>query len=312
MKKQVYLCLAFLFASTILTPLTQCFGTIKTINTVVFVKDIGLTNLDYYVVSENWYRNAETDLPKCANWLAFIVYAQDVFHNACLTATIDESSVMRPVDRLNQGNNEIKGVGIISEYEDFGVSYTLKSYLTAKTNRDFTYAYSEFAWSIDFPRYLNEEVASLYITPNNPTIGELEEDIMGGPKWFVLCNWVATNIEYKHDMDVHGQIEYWQLPTETFQLRTGDCEDFSILLCSLYRVNEYDESNAFVMAGPTNDLGELFFGETWHAWVRINIGGLWTDIEPQDPTGIVQGFLYDFLLFDKVYQFNDKSFQILK
>lgn len=42
--------------------------------------------------------------------------------------------------------------------------------------------------------------------------------------------WVATNIKYKSDKDVHGRSEEWQTPEQTFYRKTGDCEDFAGLL----------------------------------------------------------------------------------
>jgi hypothetical protein len=41
--------------------------------------------------------------------------------------------------------------------------------------------------------------------------------------------YVARNINYKHDTDD----EYWQTPSETYTLKTGDCEDKAILLMHL-------------------------------------------------------------------------------
>jgi hypothetical protein len=41
--------------------------------------------------------------------------------------------------------------------------------------------------------------------------------------------WIARNVEYVSDRDVHGKEEYWQYPWETYQMKTGDCEDYAIL-----------------------------------------------------------------------------------
>ena len=44
---------------------------------------------------------------------------------------------------------------------------------------------------------------------------------------------VDRNIPYQTDMQTYGMEEYWATPTETLYMRTGDCEDRSILACSI-------------------------------------------------------------------------------
>ena len=51
---------------------------------------------------------------------------------------------------------------------------------------------------------------------------------------------VRDNIEYESDRDSHGRNEYWQLPTETLILGTGDCEDRAFLFISLCRASGFD------------------------------------------------------------------------
>ena len=48
--------------------------------------------------------------------------------------------------------------------------------------------------------------------------------------------WVAddNNVEYRYDTDISEHItDYFQLPHETYIMRKGDCEDFSLLLAQL-------------------------------------------------------------------------------
>ena len=90
---------------------------------------------------------------------------------------------------------------------------------------------------------------------------------------------------------------------------TGDCEDFAILLCSLYRAAGYDENSAYVVLGYTKDAG--------HAWVRIyaQVGGIgtWINIEPQ-VGGLFTIFygLIDITTYDDAFLFNDVHFERLK
>lgn len=52
-----------------------------------------------------------------------------------------------------------------------------------------------------------------------------------------IINYVYNNIDYMFDIDRWDIKEFWQLPEITHKLKTGDCEDFSIL--SMYLINRY-------------------------------------------------------------------------
>jgi hypothetical protein len=310
--KILFIFLLSLLLTSLSLPHSACLSKVKVIRKASFVKySSDLAILGYNRV-DSWRRNSTTDLPQCYSQLYFTVLNRGAaLYNLAWTTTLNGSSTHFKIGTLTAGYSTVSWAAILSDYEDFGIPYKLRVYLTAPTSAGFIYTYSEFTWQVDFPRWLDENVAKLYITPNNPQIKELERNIVGWPRWFVLCKWVAVNIKYPPAIDVHRVSDYWQLPSETLQLRTGDCEDFAILLCSLYRAAGYDENSVFVVVGPTNDLGKRIYGEAWHAWVRINIGGVWTDIEPQDPT-VVLGMLVNLALFDAVYQFNDVYFWRLK
>lgn len=47
-------------------------------------------------------------------------------------------------------------------------------------------------------------------------------------------NFVQTAIVYRLDSENYGCDEFWATPAETLYLHSGDCEDTSILLCSIY------------------------------------------------------------------------------
>jgi hypothetical protein len=42
--------------------------------------------------------------------------------------------------------------------------------------------------------------------------------------------WISRNVAYKRDWEVHGIIDEWQTPEQTYYRRTGDCEDIAGLL----------------------------------------------------------------------------------
>lgn len=68
--------------------------------------------------------------------------------------------------------------------------------------------------------------------------------------------WVADWVEYKAD----DKSEF-QLPQETYGLRTGDCEDFAILLAHMLEMNEF--------SGVRVEVGLDWELRTGHAWVSV-------------------------------------------
>jgi predicted transglutaminase-like cysteine proteinase len=124
-----------------------------------------------------------------------------------------------------------------------------------------------------------------YVTPHCQAVQETLYDVLGPPPYEPsqtgfneIRDWVADNIDYQSDEEQWGE-DYWQSSEETLLLRTGDCEDFSVLLCSLLRAYGIDAQQVFVALG---DYGE---GEG-HAFVIADWGeeGNWRRIEPQAPT----------------------------
>jgi len=155
-------------------------------------------------------------------------------------------------------------------------------------------------------RTFSENVARLYITPNDPVVQQTLGTIVKNPvipDWIEIRDWVANEIRYVNDTETHGVLEYWQLPRETLSLRTGDCEDLSTLLCSLLRASGWDENKVYVVLGEKD--GDL------HAWVKLNVDIVgWQNIEPQ--AGALNTFIGDYLTlngFTAKYNFNDVYLQ---
>ena len=91
-----------------------------------------------------------------------------------------------------------------------------------------------------------------------------------------IRDWVANNIECKLDEDVHGVTDYWQTSEETLDLRTGDCEDFAILLCTLLRAYGIGEEHIYIAIGVDNEgYGHAFLIENWY------LDGEWRALDPQ-------------------------------
>jgi predicted transglutaminase-like cysteine proteinase len=172
-------------------------------------------------------------------------------------------------------------------------------------------AYS-FSFGENVPRTFSDdgELVKLFVTPREASVVALKEEVLkksllNVKDWIALRDWVGNNVEYRHDEDVHGVPEYWQFSKETLSLRTGDCEDFAILLCSLLRSAGYSADDVYVVIGKNAD--------GYHAWVRINVDLVgWYNLEPQqNGFGTFLGDSLTLLDYTALYQFNDQQFHQL-
>jgi len=156
-----------------------------------------------------------------------------------------------------------------------------------------------------------------HITPDCTVVKECLQGILGDLPYELteagfdaIREWVAANIDYMSDEERWGIEEYWQTPEETLSLRTGDCEDFAILLCTLLRAYGIDEEHIYVAIGVDDKgYGHAFLIEDWYR------DGEWRALEPQvgvEPFPPGQRFkdfnLADFLLlrhYEIIAAFND-------
>jgi len=169
-------------------------------------------------------------------------------------------------------------------------------------------AYS-FSFGADVPRTFSDdpERVKLFVTPRELSVVALKNEVLKDAAlklkdWIALRNWVGDNIQYRYDKDVYGVREYWQFGKETISLKTGDCEDFAILLCSLLRAAGYSADDVYVVIGKN--------AEGYHAWVKINLDTIgWYNLEPQENGWAT--LVGDFLTlsdYHALYQFNDQQF----
>jgi hypothetical protein len=159
------------------------------------------------------------------------------------------------------------------------------------------------------------EQAKKYITPDSDKVETVLQSIMAvkGNRLYsdfdLIREWVAANIDYKRDIDAHSVYDFWQLPMETLERRTGDCEDLAILLCSMLRAYGIQSDDIYIAIGtpPGTD--------NYHAYLfERHTKGAWRAIEPQiDPlTSVISFELIDWMLtYDysgDLFCFNDKYF----
>jgi len=147
-----------------------------------------------------------------------------------------------------------------------------------------------------------------YITPEDPWVQEIVSQTLDS--WWrwaysdfeALREWVAGHIDYARDPEVHGASYYWQLPAETLALRTGDCEDFAILLCTRLRAYGVPEDEVYVAVGKSGYACHAYLVERWYT-------GDWRLVEPQ--VGVWREFWSgDTLLadYETMWCFNDTTY----
>jgi hypothetical protein len=61
-----------------------------------------------------------------------------------------------------------------------------------------------------------------------------------------IINYITNNYTYKDE-----QTDYWQLPEETYRLKTGDCEDLALLFCYLLETKLDIRTNLIIIAKNT-------------------------------------------------------------
>jgi transglutaminase-like putative cysteine protease len=125
---------------------------------------------------------------------------------------------------------------------------------------------------------------------------EIEYTTEGNPlKW----DYPQPHLEFKYD--------FWQLPRETIEWRKGDCEDVSILLCTMMRTAGVSSSNVRVVLGTVNFGG----GTTGHAWCEFKMKGEWYVLESTCPTCnyFEKSVYYSLFLADVSGWFNDYEYE---
>jgi hypothetical protein len=232
-----------------------------------------------YTYEGYWTRDTATDLP---NFVSNVRYSISNIGNAdainvSVTVYIDGkiySSNILPLLKFSD-----------IYYSSFSVSTVYDSssnVLIQASCQDSTDSYTLPVGS-ELPRYWtgDSDILKLYITPKEADVVKIKNQILGGfvlIHWIALKDWVANSITYKYDSNVHGVEDYWQLPKETIELRTGDCEDYAILLCSLLRADGWSPNDVYVVFGKNSE-------GKGHAWVKIKInlplGSVWYNLEPQ-------------------------------
>ena len=236
-----------------------------------------------------------------------IVYAVSNMGNA----TAENVTVTAVVDGEPQATHDVSSLSV-SDSANYSLvlpaAYDSLHVVSLQASCADAADFYSFSFGAEVPRFFSDtsEIVKLFVTPRDPSVIALKNEILSVKlpvkDWIALRDWVGKNIQYKDDALIYGTNEYWQLAKETIKLRTGDCEDFAILLCSLFRANGVSADDVYVVVGRN--------AEGYHAWVKINLGTIgWYNLEPQE-NGLAT-FVGDFISlsgFQALYQFNDQQF----
>lgn len=123
---------------------------------------------------------------------------------------------------------------------------------------------SKFRRSVNLQRWL-------YNTLKNTKMDEIIKEIRFNKddsnviKCKKALKWVNKNIRYEGDLKIWDANEKWQTPVETLEKRTGDCEDFSILLYSILSFSGVPDEQLRIVAGDVESFSDL--SPTGHCYV---------------------------------------------
>jgi len=258
-------------------------------------------SVNCYVSDSYWARNSVTDLPDCVNTMVCSVtnIGNAAASNVNLEIKVDGSLLAsRIFTSLSVAAVESYSFSLTIPYDS---SRNLFVYSSCSDSDDS----DSIVVKATLPRELDRNLAKLYITPNEQSVVALKNQILKDkflltPNWIAIRDWVGNNIKYKYDSEVYGK-EHWQLPKETIQRGTGDCEDYAILLCSLLRADGWTSSSVYVIVGEKDG--------SYHGWVKIKWEGIEYGIEPQQNGW--SSLLLDFMWlsgYEAKYAFNDSTF----
>jgi hypothetical protein len=263
-----------------------------------------IVKLEVAISESGEWRNIDTDSPFYASTVTY-----NVSNYGTTTANDIEVSIFLDGATLEEFSlTSLSSNGSFSDQFSVSANYdTTKEVSITVSCKDSTDTDSLIIYAI-LTRTFDKNLARLYVTPRDPIIKRTLDTIVKNPlipDWIEIRDWVANKIQYLSDTESHGVSGYWQLPVETLSLGTGDCEDFSVLLCSLYRATGWDENEVYVVVGQKD--GAL------HAWVKLNVDMIgWQNIEPQ--AGGLSTIIGDYLSFSGYtakYNFNDLQFKTL-
>lgn len=154
---------------------------------------------------------------------------------------------------------------------------------------------SEIEDEIDLYKKIAEKDPRVLITVNDPVVRAKVEEVTRlcrttEEKQQAVFEYVRKEIEYVTEGNpkkwsypksyLQFKFDFWQLPRETIEWGKGDCEDVSILLCTMMRIAGVPASDIRIV------LGRIYFDGSGvgHAWIEFKMGDQWYALESTCPT----------------------------
>ena len=147
---------------------------------------------------------------------------------------------------------------------------------------------------------------TVFITPESEKIKSFANEIITNDP-VQIYKFVRDEIKYIEDYLTYDyRFEYWQFPEETLRLRTGDCEDQAILLCTLFRAKGYGPDDVKVVFGLTS-------ANAGHAWVELFYEGNWVVFDPTSSANeyIEKTRYYSLINANYKGSFNDVHYEVI-
>lgn len=213
---------------------------------------------------------------------------------------------------IDGANYNTESVALLQPSEAYTSSITVKvgyksaKIVTVEASCPLSFSSKTVIVNANLSRVFDENLCRSFITPEDRSVVELKNKILKDKplltlNWMAIRDWVGSSLKYRSDSEIHGERDYWQFPNETIQLITGDCEDFSTLLCSLLRADGWSPDRVYVIVGEQNN--------QYHAWVKVIWNDIPYNIEPQGSGfAIAIGDILTLSGYKAKYYFNDEKF----
>jgi hypothetical protein len=128
--------------------------------------------------------------------------------------------------------------------------YGIETIYYYMVNSGFRKSVSVKKWLND---WLNSEIGQT-IMSELPVLGDKPNDATAK----ACLAWVKREVKYVSDTAVWGMSEYWQLPHETLEKGTGDCEDGCLLLYALLKKHGFSDDQLFITCGMVEGGGHCY------------------------------------------------------